>query len=270
MADLEPSARVIADSISPEGRRLTTLEVVMHRFVLAEFNTHRAFSRNSSSSRAIPVSRTLARLTTPAVPLSWPREQKGMQGGDEIDNPAQARDVWLAARDDAIRHARRLADLGVHKSVVNRLVEPFMDHTVVVTATDWDGFWQQRRSPLAQPEIRAVADAMYAAWYGSLPLPVDYMDWHLPYITDADKAEIPPERWQAVSAARCARTSYLTHAGHRDWTADDTLYRKLRSAQPPHWSPMEHVATPAYPGEIVPGNLTGWHSLRHLPEIAGI
>ncbi len=268
MADFAPSARVIADSISPEGHRLTTLEVRMHRFVLAEFNTHRAFSRNSASSRAIPVPKTLARLANPVVPLDWPREQKGMQGGDGIDNPDEARAVWLSARDAAIEHAQKLRALGVHKSVVNRLLEPFMDHTVVVTATDWAGFWAQRRSPLAQPEMRAAADAMYAAWHGSLPLPLHYFDWHLPYLTHTDKAEIPAQCWQGVSAARCARTSYLTHDGRRDWNEDFALYRRLQAAEPPHWSPLEHVATPAHPGDAVTGNLTGWHSLRHLPEIA--
>jgi len=138
-----PSARVIADSISPTGHRLTTIEVTLHRFVLAELTTHRAFSRNSASSRAIPVSRTMVTLAEhPAIPLRWASEQKGMQGGPDLPDgtAAKAELLWLSARDDAVNTAHRLLDLGVHKSVVNRLLEPFMWTTVIVSATDWDGF----------------------------------------------------------------------------------------------------------------------------------
>ena len=50
------SAEIIADTYCEfTDERVTTMEVTMHRFVLAEFNTHRVFSRNSASSRAIPV-----------------------------------------------------------------------------------------------------------------------------------------------------------------------------------------------------------------------
>lgn len=268
--DFQPSARVIADSISPDGHRLTTLEVQMHRFVLAEFNTHRALSRNSASSRAIPVARTFARLADhPAVPVVWAREQKGMQGGACIDDPAKAREIWLAARDAAVAHAEELLTLGVHKSIVNRVLEPFLDHTVVVSATDWDGFLQQRCSPLAQPEMRAAAEAMREALHASLPLPLRYGDWHLPYLTPIDIAEIGSGVRQQVSAARCARVSYLTQDGRRSPLEDIDLYNRLTTANPPHWSPLEHVATPAQHTRPA-GNFTGWHQLRHHPFGTGL
>ncbi len=263
--DLRPDARVIADSVSPTGCRLTTLEVVIHRFVLAEFNTHRAFSRNSASSRAVPVQTMMRRVADePAVPLRWPTEQRGMQGGGTVADPDQARDIWLAARDAAVVHAEKLAALGVHKSVTNRLLEPFMAHTVIVTATDWDGFFHQRCSPLAQPEIEAAADAMAAAYRASTPSAVGYGDWHTPYITDADRATLTLATVRRVAAARCARVSYLTHAGIRDPSADLDLYLRLISADPPHASPLEHVATPNYPTERAPGNFRGWAQLRHM------
>ena len=165
-----PTARVVADSVSVDGARVTTVEATMHRFMLAELNTHRVFSRNSASSRAIPVARQIERvLDDPAMPVEFGGKQAGMQAGPPLEGDAldAARAAWLEARDAAVDSARRLADLGVHKQVVNRLLEPFMWHTVIVTATDWDGFWHQRCSPLAQPEIRIVADAMRDAFDAS-------------------------------------------------------------------------------------------------------
>ncbi len=267
--DFTPNARVIADSVSPVDIRLTTIEVVLHRFVLAELNTHRAFSRNSASSRAIPVARMMAKVATkPAIPLQWPAEQSGMQGGAPVADPGKARDIWLAARDAAVVHAEQLAGLGVHKSIVNRLLEPFLTHTVIITATDWDDFWMQRCSPLAQPEIRAAAEAMLAARNLSQPRPVDYDQWHTPYISDDERDQLTPAMQRRVSAARCARVSYLTHAGIRDPDMDLDLYARLLAAQPPHASPLEHVATPAYcvgrTHDNVRGNFDGWHQLRHL------
>lgn len=274
------SAKVIKDSVSPAGHRLTTIEVTMHRFVLAEFNTHRVFSRNSASSRAIPFNKQVDRVTRdPAIPVSWPAEQSGMQGGDELDEDARcaAEGTWLDAKVEAVKAARRLNRLGVHKSVTNRLLEPFMRHTVIVSATDWDGFWTQRCSPLAQPEIRVAAEAMREVYDASTPQPLGEGDWHLPYIEEqdweamADRTRIGKDMYplaKKVSAARCARVSYLTHDGRQDMDADLALYDRLVTAQPPHASPLEHVATPADPfnwfGNDVPaGNFTGWHQLRH-------
>jgi hypothetical protein len=263
--DWTPSACVIADSLSPAGIRLTTIEIELHRYMLPELNTHRSFSRNSASSRAIPVSRTLARLAdTPAIPVRWPAEKKGMQGGDNIDEPAKARQIWLDARDAAVHHAEQLLQLGVHKSVVNRLLEPYMTHTVIVSATDWDGFWHQRCSPLAQDDIRVAAEAMRAAYDASEPRTCPYGRYHLPYIQED---EFRWTGWGAlphISAARCARVSYLTHDGRRDQRADLDLFRRLIDADPPHASPLEHVAIPARPGQSVHGNFRGWRQLRHI------
>lgn len=271
------SARVVCDSVSPTGDRLTTMEVMMHRFVLAEFNTHRVFSRNSASSRAIPVEKQLRRvIEDPAVPLSWPAEKSGMQGGEELEGKERgaALEQWLDARDSAVYHARALTKQRVHKSVVNRLLEPFMWHTVIVTSTEWDNFFRQRCSSLAQPEIRAAAEAMRTALETSSPTPVlEQNDWHLPYVRDDPEVNawasgeggsdvIAVRRLLcAVSAARCARVSYLTQAGKRDPEEDLRLFERLVTADPPHASPLEHVATPMT--DLWFGNFTGWLQLRH-------
>ncbi len=274
MSDFRPHARVIADSLSPAGCRLTTIEVSLHRFVLAELNTHRVFSRNSASSRAIPIGRSMARLADwPVYPTVFPAEQRGMSGGGPLPSAetAEAREIWAAARDAAVGYAEKLAALGVHKSVANRLLEPFMFTTVIVTATDWNGFWAQRCNRHAQPELRAAANAMRVAYLASTPEQVHPSGWHLPYIDDQDRAEVSEAglgngALRRISAARCARVSYLTHDGRRDHSADLDLYARLVAAAPPHASPLEHVATPAEAyGRAEPrGNFRGWHQLRHL------
>jgi thymidylate synthase ThyX len=261
-----PTATVVLDSVSPAGIRLTTIEVTLHRFVLAELNTHRVLSRNSASSRAIPTAKQVRRLVEdPALPVEFGTNQRGMQAGEPLTGEAHdaALATWLEARDHAVEAAERLFELGVHKQVVNRILEPFMWHTVIVSGTDWDGFWQQRCSPLAQPEIRVAAEAMRDAYETSQPTALPDGGWHTPYVRD-DERDLDVELRKRISAARCARVSYLTHDGRRDLAADEELYERLITADPPHWSPLEHVATPA--PDPVPGNYRGWRQLRHAVE----
>jgi len=270
---MSPSAKVILDSVSPAGIRLTTMEVVCHRFVLAEFNTHRVFSRNSASSRAIPVTKTLKRVTnSPAMPLSWNKEQPGMQGGDSLED----NDLWDAqGLFDSVHkfttHAIKnyIEDHPdpkerLHKSLVNRLLEPFMFQTIIVSATDYTGFFEQRCNPDAQPEIKMVADLMRSIYESSTPQELNYDEWHLPYVTGSNEEIWDLETKKKISVARAARVSYLTHDGVRDSSKDVELYAKLVTADPPHWSPLEHVATPAKPHNYTVGNFKGWHQLRHL------
>lgn len=288
----KPSARILADSMSIHGHRLTTMEVTFHRFVLAEFNTHRVFSRNSASSRAIPVEKQLGRVETdPAWPLFWACEQPGMQGGAELEGNdlIDAFELFKTVHENTVQAITTYLELHpdkgsrLHKSLVNRLLEPFMWHTVVVTATEWDGFWDQRCSPLAQPEIRAAAEAMlHAAYETSEPIPLPMGGWHLPFITAEDREEAkqliytepalgrhdPLDILKRVSVARCARTSYLTHNGIRSLLEDIALFNRLVSARPLHASPLEHVATPIAPDETAPGNFIGYRQFRHEIERA--
>lgn len=260
MSFSSPSASVICDSISPSGARLTTIEVTLHRFVLAELNTHRVFSRNSSSSRAIPINKQIDRvMNNPAVPMEFGANQKGMQASEIVEDTQGALEAWLSARDAAVEHVRKLLDIGVHKQVTNRLLEPFMWQTVIVSSTEWQNFFSQRCSPLAQPEIRLAAEAMRDAYTGSKPVAVGEGEWHTPYVRE-EEADLDLETKKRISVARCARVSYLTHDGKRDLSADLDLYNRLITADPPHWSPMEHVATP---GEGL-GNFAGWKQLRHI------
>lgn len=307
MSEDQIYAKVIADSVSPDGVRLTTIEGRLHRFVLAEMNTHRVISKNSASSRAIPFVKQVARVEkSPAVPVVFPAEQKGMQGGDEVSYPETALEHWLGGSEDAITTARNLASENVHKSIVNRVLEPYQMHTIVCTATSWQNFFDQRCHPDAQPEIRVFAEAVQAAMAESTPKRLVEGEWHLPYIDAEDWEAVRQEKIQDVrnlgrsmypemvkiSAARCARTSYETQDGKRDFHQDLALYDRLTNRQqdaafahsPIHWSPLEHVATPwpsnrqsigidfrgfdgkwhDVPTSHLPlvGNLLGWRSLR--------
>lgn len=288
---MEPSAKVIADSISPDGIRLTTLEVVMHRFVLAEFNTHRVFSRNSASSRAIPVDKQLRRVQEdPAWPVLWAAEQPGMQGGAELtgDDLVDASELFAAIHEFTVGEINLYLDkhpeksTRLHKSLLNRLLEPFMWHTAIVTSTEWDGFWHQRCSPLAQPEIHATADAMFKEYHASEPRFLEVGDWHTPYLVDDEIDGFLAQGFDPrhISVARCTRVSRENHGDLGKTPAEDVaLYEKLISEDPAHASPLEHVATPLPPyknpqprgmsyvrSEQV-GNFTGWRQLRH--EVLG-
>lgn len=266
-------AKVIADSISPTGSRLTTMEINCHRFIWPEVLTHRAFSRNSQSSRAYPTSKLIEQVReNPAYPVEFGTNQAGMQAGVPFNESQTrtARILWRKSAEDAADRAEALLAMKTHKQVVNRVLEPYLWHRAIITSTlpGWLNFLEQRLSPLAQPEICDLASRIDSALTFSQPLKVDYSNWHLPYITGSDFVELNSAEARAVSVARCARVSYLTHDGVRDVSKDLELYDKLVTADPPHWSPLEHVATPGRLIEDVraPGNLDGWLQLRHLPE----
>lgn len=253
-------AKVIADSISPSGSRLVTIEVQLHRFILAELNTHRKFSRNSASSRAIPITKQLELVKTdPAIPIEWGSKKAGMQAGPPLEGykEAVAKEVWLQARDRAVKAVETLDYIGLHKQVANRLLEPFLWHKVIITANEWENFFSQRCSPLAQPEIRLAAELAREAYRASTPKLLRVGEYHTPYISE-DEYNLDPKVRIKASVARSARVSYLNHDGIKNLQSDMDLFQRLASAEPPHWSPMEHVATP-YSIRLSPaGNFIDW------------
>lgn len=290
-------AKVVADSISEQGVRLTTIEVQFPRIVLAEFNTHRMLSRNSASSRAIPVKRMIAMVQDdPYIPTEWGANQAGMQAASTIslENARTAEYHWLRARDEAVRHAEQLLDLGVHKQLANRLLEPFMWHTVIVTATEWSNFFNLRRHQDAHPEIRKAADCMFEVMKLTTPVVVGPKEWHLPYVTQADlfdprilfgigselgehvelaqATEHSPPREIAfrnllhrkISTARCARVSFLTHDGERSLDKDVTLHDRMLERG--HMSPFEHAARPATESDNVLA-VNEWYPSCRDPEL---
>lgn len=258
-------AKVIADSVTGSGNRLTTMEVQMHRFVLSEFNTHRLFSRNSASSRAIPIHKQIEKvIDDPAMPVEWGANKSGMQSETLLDPKIakKAEKIWMKSSRQAIKNSSKLKKLGVHKQLANRLLEPYMWQTVIVSSTEWDNFFVQRCSELAQPEIRAVAEAMRDAYSKSVPDFLVTGEYHLPYL-QRDEWALSDNIKVKICIARCARVSYLTHDNSRSVARDLELFDRLLNADPPHWSPMEHVATPASAGLNLSGNFDGFAQIRH-------
>ena len=147
------NAKVIADSISPSGSRLTTIECQLPRFILAQLNTHRAFSRNSASSRAIPVTKMIQSVKDdPYIPVKFGSNKSGMSPGPELGVIERwgAEHAWRSACANAIYAAEKMAELGVHKEIVNRVLEPFLWHKAIVSSTEWENFFSQRLSKDAQ------------------------------------------------------------------------------------------------------------------------
>lgn len=258
------SANVLADSVGGHDIRLITLALRYPRFILAEFNTHRMLSRNSASSRAIPVRKYIQGvLDDPIEPSEWGRNKRGMQAGEALDESAvqAAKAVWDAARADAVKHATALAELGLHKQAANRILEPYVHADTVATGTaqSWDKFLDLRLSEAAQPEIRLLAIAIQEAIYRSTPRLLYADQWHLPYAADefAKAAHLTLMR----SVACCARVSYRRHGELAESIeADKQLAENLHEAG--HWSPFEHQARPVLEGAN--GNLQGWLQLREV------
>lgn len=259
------SAVMIEDSIFRSSPRLSTLQLRYPRFIHAEFMTHRMFSRNASSSRAIPVERLIQDVERDmAKPIYWGKNQPGMQAREELADLDKQKCInnWEQACYGACDRARQLHSHKAHKQIVNRILEPFSHINVVVTATEWDNFFALRDDEDAQPEIQALAQAMKYAFEESTPTTRDF---HLPYI-------LPEERFETglmasielcrVSAARCARVSYLTYEGKKpDHEADIELARKLWEGKP-HLSPFEHPAK-AMNNPVMYANFKGWQSYRN-------
>lgn len=274
----EITAKVIEDSISPEGIRLTTFQLKYPRFIHAEFMTHRVFSRNAGSSRAIPILTSLrAVLRSSVMPISWGKNQKGMQAGAEMTGFRRrlAKLGWNVGRFGALAGAWLAMKAGAHKQVVNRMLEPWSHIEVVVTATDWANFFELRLHKDADPTMQALAVAMDDARALSTPRLLARGEWHLPYISQAERETFPIDMLKKMSSARCARVSYLTHdQQHPSSNRDLDLYDRLVGSKPWHASPVEHQATPdwmrpssnRWAAPRLHGNLTGWRQNRKILE----
>ena len=253
-------ATVICDSINEFDNRLTSFVLTFPRIVLSEFNTHRLFSRNSASSRAIPINKMLQKVKdNPFIPIKFMKNHKGMQGGEYLTgvDGEVAKAAWYGARDSAIEMAVSLADKDVTKQLVNRILEPFMWHTVILTASELDNYFELRDHPAAEIHIADLARKMKVALEESIPKKLKANEWHVPFgdTFDDDKltallpqVSYPPNREdialdvfkRKIAVARCARVSYDNFDGSNDYSKDLILYDRLSAMG--HWSPFEHVA----------------------------
>lgn len=266
---------IVADSINPADNRLTTFVLTYPRFIHSELMTHRVFSRNAASSRAIPIQAMLVAVQTDtAKPIRWGINGKGMQdhGEASVANQYHASVIWESAMQDAVNSALRLNKLGIHKQIVNRLLEPFMWMTTIVTATEWTNFFKLRVHPAAQPEFQHLAHLMLQHYLftdvNSRAIVrtadnVPWGHWHIPFDPQfADDPAISLDERLAVSVARCARVSYTKHDLKYSAMEDEALVKRLGDMG--HWSPFEHQArADKY---YTDSNFEGWSQYRKIKE----
>ena len=243
-----------ADSISEQGDRITTFELEYQRFIHSELMTHRVFSRNAASSRAIPIEKVIDQVrNNPAMPYHWGKNQTGMQSKEELtgESLVAAKRQWKQAAHYAAGQAEILNTIGGHKQFVNRILEPFMWMKVVVTATSFDNWFWLRCHEDAQPEIKILADLMYQEYCKSNPTLLTKGMWHTPYYYQGcwkgvaggvDSNNMTSEEALMISSSCCAQVSFRTLDD--DLEKAERIYDRLVDSVPVHASPFEHQATP--------------------------
>lgn len=306
-------AEIIADSInSANGSRITSWILEYPRMVHSEFLTHRMFSKNAASSRAIPIDKMIQQIIdNPAMPIWWGKNQSGMQANEELDDNNQikyfyddyntiqfpydggaiigekelAKQIWLESRDRAIEQVQKLNKLGLHKQIANRILEPWFNIRIIMTATEIENFFALRAHKDAQPEIRVLAEQMLELYNKSTPQFLTPGDWHIPfgdkinennnvfieldneaeYMGDYNlcSKEAYNELKIKIAIARCARVSYFNYQGKDDYAADIKLCDRLFGSVPRHLSPTEHVAQATKENNFI-ANFKGFKQYRYF------
>lgn len=263
-------AKMIKDSISKAGVRICTLQLKYNRYIHGEVMTHRVFSRNASSSRAIPVKTMLSQVwNDPAMPTYWGSNKPGMQAGKALGPLKSGLQslLWKTSAKVACIFAWAMMKGGLHKQWANRILEPWQYIHVILTSTEWDNFMELRDHPDAQPEILELARRIKNAMETSTPTVLQEDEWHLPYVNEEEQKMYHLDDLMKISVARCCRVSYLKHDGTKSSMIEDLkLFDRLVGAKPWHSSPLEHQATPMRSKTKFSGNLRGWYQYRKLFE----
>jgi hypothetical protein len=243
--------------------RLTTLAITMPTLYWPEVLTHRKFSRNASSDRALPAGARIEQVREdPFIPVVFYAESRGMVPREPLGDQELARRRWLEERDEALIWATSQLLDGWHHEHINRLLTPWLWTTAIISSTEWENFFKLRLAPDAAEAIRTVAGLMRDAMDASTPVELQPGQWHLPFIDADEKGGLPLN----ISVARCARVSYLNHDGKVDVDRDLTLAKRLREEQ--HWSVFEHQATPQPEQRSSPSNFD-WPWLQHRKILGG-
>ena len=176
MLNLNEHSRIILDSISPSGNRITTFLIKIPKCLQAELNTHREMGAKSSvSSRAVPIEAMIERVLNDTYYPVWTGKQAGMAGAtltqEQIDLEHKA---WAQELEYIVSRVKERCDRGIHKQDANRLLEPFMYVEVLVTATEYDNFFLLRDHEAAHPGLRVVAHSMKFQYEQSIPQKLNY------------------------------------------------------------------------------------------------
>lgn len=255
-------ATIILDSVSSvTGERITTFELVYHRNIHSELMTHRMFSRNAASSRAIPFAKMQEQCT--AMPIFYGKNQSGMQAQEELDEDKKqaSKSVIEGMRHAVLSGVEALVSLGNHKQTYNRYLEPFQMMKTIVTATSFDNWFWLRKDSAADPLIEELARCMYDVYKRSEPQGLRAGEWHLPYIEThgspsgayycLDGVEIALEDALKVSAARCAAVSFR----NSDYGLEKSreVWERLVGDERKHSSACEHQAKVMQKSESIHG-----------------
>lgn len=259
-------AKIISDSISSVGKRITTFVLKYPRYIHSELMTHRAFSKNASSSRAIPMSKIIKQvITDPVIPIHFGANKVGMSANNELTGLRRivAKYLWLGARWPAALFAYAMKLVGLHKQIGNRILEPWMYIHVVLTGTEFDNFYSLRcDKEHAHPDIYMLAEKMLEAHNNSIP---ELTKVHLPFVLDEEKVMYDGDTLISISAARCCRISYLNHDNSKPNVQKDIeLCNTLKGNG--HRSPFEHQAFSLQDKEECSGNFVGWLQYRKTLE----
>lgn len=264
----------ILQKTTNEGNTLTTFHLCYPNIIHNELMTHRRFSRNSSSNRAIPIKFFVDTLTNDPFIPTFNQNKKGMVSGEELAEEKQIKaiEIWKKSAEFNAKCMQELSDLGASKETVNRLAAPFIYVHTIVTSTEWDNFFALRLSPDAQPEMRELAECMYEEY-----LNYNYINetnCHHPLVTTEEIAEVNVEDLSnkfyyldqliksdvkqftkkldvlklLVSANRCKRVSHYNI--DKKLSIEEEIDGALESLRKGHYSIAEHQAV------YVKGSLT--------------
>lgn len=281
------NSEIVCDSINPCGVRIVTQKLTYPRIVHSEFLTHRVFSKNASSSRAVPAKRMINNVVSnPFIPIEFQKAHSGMQGSENMigSEKEDAIALWLESRDVAIIQAYKMLEAGITKQLINRILEPYQYYQVLMTSTEFDNFFELRDHEAAEIHIQALARTMQESMNLSIPKELEVGEWHIPYgdnmsyhelyniVSDngrwsffAEPVEEIQELKLKIATARCARISYETLGDEPniDYKADLKLYNTLLESK--HFSPFEHCALAQEDNKFYK-NFKGWKQFREVLE----
>lgn len=158
-------SEIVEHTTTIHGEEMLSVIGVFPRFILAEVNTHRMLVKNTSSSRAIPLNKMIEAVeTNPFIPIEWQKNHKGMQGteywqpGEKYEYPPFGNNadaitmnigLWKQSLNLMLEQAKYLNSSvkgNVTKQLCNRLLEPFMWTTMLITGSrqGWENFFKLR------------------------------------------------------------------------------------------------------------------------------
>lgn len=249
---------------------ITTLLCEYPRYIHSEIMTHRQLSRNSGSSRATPFNIYCERIIKdPAFFAELGINRSGMNADSVLnkENAEAFKHEYMQLMHHTVDTAMSWsAKYNLHKQIINRVLEPYVRTSTVITATEWDNFLYTRAiAKGVEPVMHLLANCIKQA--------VDYANEnakdgvaHLPFVTDNEFNTCSLKDCVKHAVSRSARCTILSNVTKKLSTIeeDEKLYNWLSSADPMHASPFEHIAFATKSYEPYYNLRGGWMSQRFV------